>query len=88
MPAKRSPRPKAPASFRKVTMTLPADLAKRLNLLAVQRDTTIGQLAAPALKTMLAGSHFVDLVAQPLAIADVQEPGVQQVELEGERKAS
>ena len=74
MAAKRSPRlPKAPPPWRKVTMTLPRDIAKRLCLLAVDRETTIGALAAPALRAMLAGSHFVDLAAQrTLAIADTE----------------
>jgi hypothetical protein len=75
MRAKRSPRqPKTQPLCRKVTMSLPRDLAKRLCLLAVDRETTLGALAAPALRAMLAGSHFVDLARQaPLAIAELPE---------------
>ena len=102
MASKRSPRPsKVQAPWRKVTMMLPRDLAKRLNLLAIARETTIGTLAAPAIRSMLAGSHFVDTAAEQMpAIADVHQLGVQQVDLvdhkgvrvglepEDERKAS
>lgn len=71
MGAKRSPRkPKAQSPGRKMTLVLPRDVAKRLVLLAVQRETTIGELAAPAIKTMLAGSHFVDLSRESAPVAD------------------
>lgn len=73
MGAKRSPGPtkeKAKPEWRKVTMDLPRDVAKRLHLMAIERETTIGKLAAPAIKAMLGGSYFVDHGKQPLAIAE------------------
>jgi hypothetical protein len=50
--------------------------------MATDRETTIGALLTPAVKAVLGGSYFVDLTAQPLAIAETP------AELEGELKAS
>jgi hypothetical protein len=80
----KSPRktPRAPAGWRKVTMDLPRDTAKKLHLLAIERETTMGRLAAPAIKSLLAGSYFVDLAGGPVAIAEGTS------ELREERQAS
>ena len=74
MAAKRSPRPpKEQPSWRKVTMNLPRDVAKRLHMLAIDRGSTMGALAAPAIQAMLLGSHFVDRAIRPLAIVAPSE---------------
>jgi predicted transcriptional regulator len=65
-----------------VTLDLPRATAKRLHQLAIERETTIGQLAAPAIKAMLAGSCFVDRAGALVAIAEGTS------ELAGEAKAS
>jgi hypothetical protein len=86
MATKRSPRPRrssprAPAGWRKVTLDLPRGLAKRLKMLAVERETTLGRLVAPAVESLLAGSYFVDRAGANLAIAEGS------AELAGEAKA-
>jgi predicted transcriptional regulator len=71
---------RSPAGWRKVTLDLPKAIAKRLHQLAIERDTTMGRLAAPAIQSLLAGSCFVDK-SRELAIAP-ETAGAGQGELE------
>lgn len=50
---------------RKVTMYLPVELARQLRHLAIDSETDIGALAAPALRTLVGQRYQVHRRAEP-----------------------